>query len=199
MPAWQFVNFNRTASIMQKREITKYENLIVQFKKDYLSYRRMLNRKIKKHDYTISPFEYKKGVKIIYPVDDYKIPQIIGFALHNKNYKLALKNLKWYYLHATPNTRPLCQHAEAAFVWFKNNKLTEAENILHVVFFNEPRYKNIFHDTPIKGTVLDDGGFQYLDSIESQIALQRKIFKNPDYIDFVIWGKKRFILKNVIS
>jgi len=177
---------------MQKREILKYENKIIQYKKDYLNYRRMLRRKAKKHDNTISPFEYKKGVKIIYPVDDYKIPEIIGFALHIKNYKLALKNLKWYYLHSTPYTRPLCQNVEAAFVWFKNNKITEAENILQVVFSNEPRYKNIFNDLPIKGIILEDGGFRYQDSIESQIALERRIFLNPDYHNFVQWGNQVF-------
>ena len=177
---------------MQQKDILKNENLIALYKKDYLSYRRMLKRKIKNHDHTISPFEYKKGVKIIYPVDDYNISEIIHFALHIKNYNLALKNLKWYYLHSTPYTRPLCQNIEAAFVWFKNNKINEAENILQVVFAHEPRYKNIFNTLSIKGILLKDGGFQYLDHIESDIDLERRRFTNPDYYDFVLWGNHNY-------
>ena len=177
---------------MQKKTILKYENLIEQYKKDYLSYRSMLRRKMKKHDNCISPYEYKKGVKIIYPVDDYNISAIIYFALHIKNYKLALKNLKWYYSYTTPYTRVLAQNIEAAFVWFKNNKLEEAESIIQVVFKKESRYKNIFNNTAIGGTLHDDGSFTYLDGIESQIALQRRIMSNADYADFVEWAKQKF-------
>lgn len=158
----------------------------------------MLKRKAKKHDQTISPFEFRKGIKIIYPVDDYNISEIIGFALGIKNYKLALKNLKWYYLRTTPYNRPLCQNIEAAFVWFKNHKFQVAENILQVVFSNEPRYRNVFNNSLIKGILMEDGGFRYLDGIESDIALERRIFHNPDYFEFVLWGKQKFYQENVI-
>ena len=79
---------------MQKRIILKYEKLIKEYKRDYLSYKRMLKRKLKMHDNCIEPFEYRNGKKIIYPVSDNSIYQIMGFALKIRDYKLALKNLK---------------------------------------------------------------------------------------------------------
>ena len=150
---------------MQKRTILKIENLIEQYKKDYLSYKRLLKRRALNHIHSIDPVEYIKGVKIIYPVDDINIFGIIGFALDIKNYKLALKNLKWVHLNTTPFKKPCCSNIEAAFVWYKNKKLSEAENILQFVFFQEPRYKNIFNNEPLKRMVEEDGGFSFLDNI----------------------------------
>lgn len=155
----------------------------------------MLKRKLKKHDYSIEPYEYRNGNKIIYPVSDNSIYQIMGFALKIRDYKLALKNLKWFYLNTTPYPGPLVLKIESAIIWFKNNKFDQTENILHLVFAQEPRYKNIFNTLPIKGTLLKDGGFRFQDPIESSIDLERRILTNPDYVDFVQWVKERFALE----
>lgn len=182
---------------MQKRTILKIENLIVQYKKEYLSYKRLLKRRVLKHDHCIAPVEYKKGVKIIYPVDDIGISLIIGYALDIKNYKLALKNLKWVYLNTTPFKQPCCSNIEAAFVWYKNKKLSEAENILQFVFSQEPRYKNIFNNEPLKGTSKEDGGFSFLNHIEANISSERRGLLNPEYLGFVEWVQDVFYSNQV--
>ena len=152
----------------------------------------MLKRREKNYDYSISPLEYKNGKKKLYPVDEYKISSIINFALLIKNYKLALKNLKWVYLNTTPYKRPFILNIEAAFIWFKNNRFNEAENILQIEFAQQPRYRNLFTSGPLTGATNQDGRFSFLDYIETEISLGRKILSNPNYADFVEWGKKNF-------
>ena len=89
------------------------------------------------------------------------------FHILLKDYKLALKNLTWVYLNKPPHNRVIHQHLEAAFIWFKNNKLSIAEGIIRIEFKKEPRYKNIFDSEPLKGTLHEDGSFKLLDYIES--------------------------------
>ena len=175
---------------MQKRTIHKYEDLIKQYKKDYLGYKRLLKRRERNHDYNISTIEYKNGKKKVYPVDEYKISSIIHFSLQIQNYKLALKNLKWVYLNTTPYKRPFISNIEAAFIWYKNNKLTEADNILQLAFKQEPRYLKSFNLEPFIGTLKADGGFTFQDHIEAQISHVRAILAHPEYAGFVAWGKQ---------
>jgi len=181
---------------MQKRTILKYENLIKEYKKDFLSYKKGKEIRGKNHDFSIVPqyFRYSKKVK---PIDDICVSMIIGFASDTKNYKLALKNLKWVYLNTTPYKRPCCSNMEAAFIWFKNDKLSEAEGILQLVFSQEPRYKNIFNNEPLQGTAKEDGGFSFFDHIEGNIYFERKQLLKPACVDFVEWVQEVFFMGQV--
>lgn len=172
--------------MMQKRTIIKYENLIKQYKKDYLSYKKGLEIRKKNHDFSIIP-QYYKFSKKVQPIDDICVSMIIGFALEINDYKLALKNLKWVYLNTIPYKRPCCSNIEAAFIWYKNNKKSEAHDVLQVLFLQEPRYKNIFNNESLKGTAKEDGGFSFLNSVDREIYFERKILLKTAYADFAEW------------
>jgi len=179
---------------MQKRTILKYENLIKQYKKDYFSYKKGLEIRKKNHDFSITP-QYYKYSKKVQPIDDICVSLIIGFALKIKNYNFALKNLKWVYLNTTPHKRALYSNIEAAIIWYKNNKLNEAENILRLILSEEPRYRNIFTTEPLKTYKRIPDSISFIDHIEGDIYGQRNKLSNPDYVDFVEWVKQIFFIE----
>jgi len=181
---------------MQKRTILKYENLIKEYKKDFLSYKRGKEIRGKNNDFSIVPqyFRYSKKVK---PIDDICESMIIEFALDINNYKLALKNLKWVYLNTTPYKRPLCSNITAAIIWYKNKKLNEAEHILRLVLSKQPRYRKIFTTEPLNTYKRVPDSISVIDHIEGDIHYERTVLSNPDYADFVEWLQEVFHIKQL--
>ena len=181
---------------MQKRTILKYENLIKEYKKDFLSYKKGKEIRGKNHDFSIVP-QYFRYSKKVMSIDDIWISMIIGFALKLKNYKLALKNLKWVYLNTKPYKRPLCSNITAAIIWYKNNKLNDAENILRLVLAEQPRYRKIFTTEPLNTFKRVPDSISFIDHVEGDIHYERTILSNPDYADFVEWVQKVFYIKQL--